>query len=244
MIDRYRHALLLVACAALTACGGGSDSAGTGGQASNRAVVSATDTATGIEASGVCNGNPDAGAVGDIHGLLDGNAATFFGAKSTRTDSGGNHAGLAVVDCTVTVNFNGAPPAADYARLTGTVSGSWHDNNADFYFYQGLHALADVYTLDSAGGKTLITSQEEEIDPHCLGEVVPATHQTLCGFTVPAGDAAHPLAAGTVGVEFDLHFSTLTSATTCYTTCTNTLESHLTGLGVVKSGVEILATGS
>jgi hypothetical protein len=240
----YRAAYLVLASAALAACGGGSDSAAVGSQASNRTAVSATDGGTGIKASGVCNGNPDAGAVGNISGLLDGDAATFFGAKGSRTDGGGLHAGLAVVDCTVTVNFNGSPPSADFARLSGTVIGSWHDNNANFYYYEGLHAVADVYRLNAAGQKTLITSDVEEIDPHCVGETVQSTNQTRCDFTVFAGNDTNQLTAGTTGVEFDIHFSTLTSATTCYTSCTNTIEARLSGAGVVKSGVEILATGS
>lgn len=240
----HRAALLLSIAAGLAACGGGSDSAGIGSQASNRAIASATDAGTGVKARGVCNGNPDRGAVGAVANLLDGDAGTFFGAKASRTDSGGRHAGLAVVDCTVTVDFNGSPPAADYAKLTGTVIGSWHDNNGDFYYFEGLHAVADIYRLNAAGQKTLMSGDEEAIDPHCVGETVQDSHQSTCEFTAFAGDDTNTLPAGTTGVEFDVHFSTTTSVTTCFTTCTNTLEPRITGVGVVKSGVTIVSTGS
>jgi len=230
----------------LTACGGGSkSSSATSSTASNRSAISVTSATTGISEDGVCNGNPDAGAVGDMSGVVDSdNSATYYGAKSTLSDHGGTKAGNAVVDCVMTLHFGSTLTSADYANITGTVKGTWHDDYSEFYFYQYLHAIADVYTLDINGNKTLLTSQEEQIEPHCIGETVENTHTTECPFTVSAGNVTSKLDPSVAGVEFDIHFYTITSTSTCFTSCTNTLEPHITGTQVVKSGVEVLASGT
>jgi hypothetical protein len=237
--------VLVIFVSGLTACGGNSDSSANGGQAANRAAASASDPNTGITAIGVCNGNPDAGAVGNISGVVDNNdPGTFYGAKSVKSDSGGIHAGYAVVDCAMTIDFGSHVQNADYVNMAGNVKGSWFDNYSQFYFYQGLHAVADVYTLDTAGQKTHVSSQVEEIDPHCIGETVAGSNATQCPFTLSAGSPSNPLGQGVSGVEFDIHFSTITSTNTCFTSCTGTIEPHLTGTSVVNSGVEILSSGS
>jgi len=242
---QFPAVFLAILASILTACGGSSNSTSTGSQASNRAVSTASEPSTGIEADGVCNGNPDAGAVGNIAGIVDGDASTYFGAKSVQSDGGGKNAGYATVDCTMTINFGSTVLSADYAVLAGEVSGSWLDNYSQFYFYQSLHAVADVYTLDSAGQKTtLITSQEEEIEPHCIGETVADTDTTKCAFNIYAGNITNNLPSNASGVEFDIHFYTDTSTSTCFTSCTGTIEPHITGVGVTKSGVDILTTGS
>lgn len=242
--------LIAISGSLLSGCGGSSNSTPTGSQSAAAAVTSYIDQNTGIEAVGVCNGNPNSGSVGTISNVIDADGNSYYGAKSTEADHGGDHASNATVDCDLTINFGSNVQSADVVKISGDATGSWYDNYSQFYFYQSMHATADIYTLDASGQKTKIYPPDpsiipEEIDPSCVGHTSsdPQNPATTCQFSLSTENIVSSLGANVTGVEFVMHFYTPTSASTCFTSCTSEIEPHIIGTTIIKAGTQIISSG-